>query len=121
MFDAVPAFVIWYNVRKSIMKCELIKTFLTEHPDIKHVIEFGCGDFNVASKFISDSFDYTGVDIVEDMINSHQKNFASEHVNFMCLDIVEDDLPDGDMCLIRQVLQHLSDDDISRILAKLKN
>ena len=100
--------------------CELIKTFLTEHPDVKHVVDFGCGDFNVASKFISDSIDYTGVDIVEEMIASHQKNFASEHVKFMCLDIVEDSLPDGDMCLIRQVLQHLSNDDITKVLAKLK-
>ena len=100
--------------------CELIKTFLTEHPDVKHVVDFGCGDFNVASKFISDSIDYTGVDIVEEMIASHQKNFASEHVKFMCLDIVEDSLPDGDMCLIRQVLQHLSNDEVSKVLAKIK-
>ncbi|MBQ9433757.1 MAG: class I SAM-dependent methyltransferase [Synergistaceae bacterium] len=100
--------------------CELIKTFLTEHPDVKHVVDFGCGDFNVASKFISDKINYTGVDIVKEMIISHQKNFASEHVNFMCLDIVDDALPDGDMCLIRQVLQHLSNDDITKVLAKLK-
>ena len=54
------------------------------------------------------------------MILSHQKNYASEHVKFMCLDIVEDSLPDGDMCLIRQVLQHLSNDDVKKVLAKLK-
>lgn len=100
--------------------CELIKTFLNDHPDVKHVVDFGCGDFNVASRFITDSIDYTGVDIVEEMINSHNKTYASEHVHFMCLDIVEDELPDGDMCLIRQVLQHLNNDDISRVLAKLK-
>ena len=100
--------------------CELIKTFLTEHPDVKHVVDFGCGDFNVASHFISDNIDYTGVDIVEEMIASHQKKYASGRVHFVCLDIVDDDLPDGDLCLIRQVLQHLSNNDISKVLAKLK-
>ena len=50
------------------------------------------------------------------MIESHKKNFSSEHVNFMCLDIVEDELPDGDLCLIRQVLQHLNNNDIAKIL-----
>ena len=34
----------------------------------------------------------------------------------MCLDIVEDELPDGDLCLIRQVLQHLNNNDIAKIL-----
>ncbi len=100
--------------------CKLIKTFLTEHPDVKHVVDFGCGDFNVASQFITDSIDYTGVDIVEEMILSHQQKYASEHVRFVCRDIVDDELPDGDMCLIRQVLQHLSNDEVSKVLAKLK-
>ena len=100
--------------------CELIRTFLHDQPDVKRVLDFGCGDFNVASKFISDNIDYTGIDIVEDMIASHNKNYSSEHVHFMCLDIVDDELPDGDMCLIRQVLQHLSNSDVAKVLAKLK-
>ena len=54
------------------------------------------------------------------MIRSHQKNYGSEHIHFKCLDIVDDELPDGDLCVIRQVLQHLSNDDVSRVLAKLK-
>ena len=96
--------------------CELIKKFLSEHPEIKRVIDLGCGDFNVASQFINDNINYIGVDIVPDMIESHKKNYSSEHVNFMCLDIVEDELPDGDLCLIRQVLQHLNNNDIAKIL-----
>jgi len=27
---------------------------------------------------------------------------------FLCLDIISDELPDGDLCLLREVLQHLS-------------
>jgi len=41
-------------------------------------------------------------------------------VKFISLDIVEDDLPDGDICFLRQVLQHLSNAQISKILPKLK-
>ena len=100
--------------------CNLIKEFLSAHKDIKRVTDLGCGDFNVASKWITDDIDYTGVDIVRDMIASHNKTFASEHVRFLCLDIVDDELPDGDLCLIRQVLQHLSNDDIAKILARVK-
>ena len=100
--------------------CELLKQFLSTHPEIKRVVDLGCGDFNVASQWINDGIDYTGIDVVEEMILSHQKTYASEHVHFMCLDIVDDELPDGDLCVIRQVLQHLSNNDVSRVLAKLK-
>lgn len=54
------------------------------------------------------------------LIAHNEKQYASEHVRFMCLDIVEDELPDGDLCLIRQVLQHLSNSDVAKALAKLK-
>ena len=100
--------------------CELIKNFLSEHPEIKSVVDLGCGDFNVASQWINDNINYTGVDIVESMIEYHKKHYSSEHINFMCLDIVEDKLPDGDLCLIRQVLQHLSNKDIKKILHNCK-
>ena len=100
--------------------CELLKQFLFTHPEIKRVIDLGCGDFNVSSQWINNKIDYTGIDIVDNMIRSHQKNYGSEHVHFMCLDIVEDELPDGDLCVVRQVLQHLSNNDVSRVLAKLK-
>ena len=100
--------------------CNLIKEFLSSHKDIKRVTDLGCGDFNVASKWLNDEIDYIGVDIVPEMIESHQKNYGSDHVRFMCLDIVDDELPDGDLCLIRQVLQHLNNSDVAKILAKLK-
>lgn len=100
--------------------CNLIKDFISSHKDIKRVTDLGCGDFNVASKWITDDIYYTGVDIVPGLIAHNEKQYASEHVRFMCLDIVEDELPDGDLCLIRQVLQHLNNSDIAKVLAKLK-
>ena len=38
----------------------------------------------------------------------------------MHLNIVEDDLPEGDVCFVRQVFQHLSNGQIIRVLKKLK-
>ena len=49
------------------------------------------------------------------------KNFGSENRNFRQANIVEDELPEGDLCLIRQVLQHLSNAEIKQILENCKN
>src|SRR5579872_4089543 len=80
------------------------------------IVDLGCGDFRVASAVLPPEARYIGVDIVPSMIAHHQDTYANERVQFQCLDIVNDVLPDGDVCLIRQVLQHLSNDEISAVL-----
>ena len=92
-----------------------IRNFIFEN-NIKKAVDLGCGDFRVASGFVSPDFHYTGIDVVPDLIGYLQKNYGSETVDFRCLNIVEDSLPNGDLCLIRQVLQHLSNREIARVL-----
>jgi hypothetical protein len=98
---------------------ETVKNFIAEN-DIEKVVDLGCGDFQVASMFVSDDFHYTGCDVVPDLIEHLNKNFGSEKRNFRQANIVEDKLPEGDLCLIRQVLQHLSNAEIERILENCK-
>lgn len=96
----------------------MIKEFIKDYK-IKKVVDLGCGDFSIASKFVTDIIDYCGIDIVEDMINKHNQEYGGEKIHFQALDIVEDDLPKADLCLIRQVLQHLSNNDIKKVLSKI--
>lgn len=98
---------------------EWLSSFIVQE-NIQNIVDLGCGDFNVGSRLTSMVSHYTGVDIVEKVIQSNIKKYGNDNVNFMCLDIVSDDLPDGELCLVRQVLQHLSNAEIQRILDKLK-
>jgi Methyltransferase domain len=82
------------------------------------VVDLGCGDFRVGQRICSAiSVNYVGVDIVPGLIAYNQTRFGSDCVNFKCANIITDELPDGDLCLIRQVLQHLSNKQISQVLA----
>lgn len=94
---------------------ETIRKFISDNK-IKQVVDLGCGDFRVASKFVSVDFQYTGCDVVSSLVEHLNENYKSETVDFRCVNIVEDELPDGDLCLIRQVLQHLSNDEIKQVL-----
>ncbi len=94
---------------------EAVRKFISDNK-IKRVVDLGCGDFRVASKFAADDFYYTGCDIVPSLVRHLNENYKSETVKFRCVNIVEDELPDGDLCLIRQVLQHLSNAEIKRVL-----
>lgn len=83
-------------------------------------VDLGCGDFYVGKQLLPLCSSYIGVDIVKPLIISHQKKYADSSAHFEHLNIVEDELPDGNVCFIRQVLQHLSNQQIIAILQKLR-
>lgn len=86
----------------------------------KTVVDLGCGDFRVGQRLTSLAGSYVGVDIVEDLIKSHREEFGSETVSFEHCNLITDELPAGEVCFVRQVLQHLSNDQVKEILPKLE-
>lgn len=82
-------------------------------------VDLGCGDFNVGKQLLSLCSSYIGVDVVRPLIQRNQELYGSGHTQFVHIDIVKDELPNGDVCFIRQVLQHLSNQQIAAVLQKL--
>lgn len=91
-----------------------------EREGVRSIVDLGCGDFRVASLLVSDNVQYVGVDIVEEVIAANREQHGGPNVRFECLDITRDPLPAGDLCLIREVFQHLSNAEILSVLAKLR-
>jgi len=100
---------------------EVVSSFLRSFEKSPVVCDLGCGDFNVGKELVHLSKKYVGVDIVESLIDRNKKNFVADNLEFHCLDIAKDELPKGDCALVRQVLQHLSNAEIKRIVLKLCN
>jgi SAM-dependent methyltransferase len=98
--------------------CHMIRAFI-EANNIKRVVDLGCGDFGVGSRLISSDVHYTGIDVVPDLISYNQEHFGCPSVEFRCLNVIDDDLPAGDLCLVRQVLQHLSNGQIQKTMKSL--
>lgn len=81
--------------------------------------DFGCGDFRVGQQIRPACAAYVGCDLVPELIARNQKRFKDLDVEFRVVDIVTDELPDGDVAFIREVLQHLSNEEIAAVLPKL--
>jgi SAM-dependent methyltransferase len=96
-----------------------VKSFLKSFENPLVVCDLGCGDFNVGKELVGHAKNYIAVDIVADLIKRNRRIFQEESLEFHCLDIAVDDLPQGDCALLRQVLQHLSNAEIQSILSKL--
>lgn len=99
---------------------EAVSTFLRQFDPLLVVCDLGCGDFYVGKQLVSFAKKYIAVDIVQDVIDYNATTYNTSNVKFECLDISTDALPAGDCALVRQVLQHLSNTEIERILNKLQ-
>ena len=99
----------------------ILQEYRTELGRPLRIVDLGCGDFQVGQALLAQVPDasYVGCDVVPELVAYNQRRYGSDRVSFQCLDIVTDRTPDGDVCLVRQVLQHLSNAEISRFIAKL--
>lgn len=96
-----------------------VRKFLSEIRGRRDVVDLGCGDFHVGRQVRDVCGTYVACDVVADLIARNQRVFASLGVDFRTVDLTGDELPVGEIALLRQVLQHLSNAQIARILPKL--
>ncbi|MBL6875685.1 MAG: class I SAM-dependent methyltransferase [Chitinophagales bacterium] len=94
-------------------------SFLTSFNVPPVVCDLGCGDFNVGKDLVKYTQRYIAIDIVTDLIAFNKKKFKDEQLEFHCMDIALDKLPKGDVAIIRQVLQHLSNTEVLAVVEKL--
>jgi SAM-dependent methyltransferase len=91
---------------------------LIERFEVRTVVDLGCGDFSVGSRIARDTIDYVGVDVAGRVIATNNERFGSKNVHFVTLDLTAQTPPLGDLALLRQVLQHLSNDEILTVLRR---
>lgn len=91
-----------------------LQNFINDN-NIKTVVDLGCGDF-VCGPSIYDNLDilYTGYDVYKNVI---QHNSTTKY-EFIHLDFYnnKEQIKDGDLCILKDVLQHWSLDKINIFL-----
>jgi SAM-dependent methyltransferase len=85
----------------------------------RSLLDVGCGDFTWM-KEVPFPFRYVGIDIVPDVIEANDAFYRSEQRSFQLMDATRDPLPRADTVLCREVLFHLSFQDIRRLLANVR-
>ena len=83
------------------------------------VVDLGCGDFSIGSRIRRHCSSYLACDIVPALIERNRQKYADLDVQFAIIDMVQDPLPPSEVVMIRQVLQHLSNNDVAAVLAKV--
>jgi SAM-dependent methyltransferase len=95
-----------------------VRRFLKANPGLD-AVDLGCGDFNVGRQLRPLCNRYVACDIVPDLIEYNRGSFSKMDVDFRCVNIVSEALPEGDVVFLRQVLQHLDNKQIGSLVSKL--
>jgi hypothetical protein len=82
---------------------------LLDRFDVRSIVDAPCGDFNWMRNVLADrNLDYTGIDIVDELIAENVRLYSGAHRRFVRADMTRADLPQADLVLCRDGLVHLS-------------
>ena len=116
---------LWHGGSGAGSKLENVKEYVDilqkyiDKPEIKTVLDLGCGDWEF-SKFLDlSSVSYLGVDVVESVIESNSTSYSSFNIKFISRDITTYEIPKVDLIICKDVLQHLCNKDVVTILVKI--
>jgi hypothetical protein len=98
------------------------KTYLENFLKIKNissVVDLGCGDWQF-SKYINwDGIDYLGVDVVENVILENKQKYLKQNISFANINVLDqgfETIPDSDLLIAKDVLQHLANSNIKKMI-----
>lgn len=92
-----------------------IQNFISAN-EIKTVVDFGCGDWQFSQFVDWSGVRYHGIDIVESVVEKNTSKFSSRNISFG-LFTNYDDLPQADLLICKDVLQHLPNFEAIKILS----
>ena len=97
---------------------DFITEFLRSR-QIRSVIDIGCGDWTFSRHIDWGNTQYLGVDVVKSVIENNIEKFSKPNITFMQAEILSTPLPSADLLICKDVLQHLTFENISLFLQQL--
>ena len=88
---------------------------------ISTMLDIPCGDFHWMKNVGLNNIDYTGADIVKELIQENSEKYARDGVRFLHLNLIKDRLPNCDLVFCRDCLVHFSFADIFLTLDNICN
>jgi len=94
---------------------QFLQQFLREKR-IKSVVDMGCGDWQFSRLIDWTGIQYHGFDLVKSVIDANTRQFSKPNIAFNRYDGDFSQLPDADLLITKDVLQHLSHANIMKFL-----
>jgi hypothetical protein len=111
------------SLGQTIVIREMITELIRKY-NIKTIVDAPCGDFfwmkEVLKMNINNINLYTGIDIVEGLIQKNQEKYGTDKICFIKSDLTRDIIPKADLIICRDCFLHLSYRNILNIINNFK-
>lgn len=87
---------------------------------VRSIVDLGCGDFHWMSQVDLGEIEYDGYDIVKEAVQAASKYTAS-NIAFHHADVLDLQIPRVDLVLCKDLLIHLPDSDVLKILQAIQS
>jgi hypothetical protein len=107
----------------SIVYVNIIKNYISENIT-NSVLDFGHGSFEMWDSWGSAAFvgvEYLGIDLVEELSEKVNLKYGSSNRKYKVLDISQTSLPYADLLISKDVLQHLTNADVYKLISSFSN
>jgi SAM-dependent methyltransferase len=94
---------------------KFLQQFLADY-NIQTVVDAGCGDWEFSKLIDWDGVQYTGIDVVPSVVKSNRKIYQKRNIHFIEGDAIHMNLPVADLLICKDVLQHLTNEDIFQFI-----
>jgi 2-polyprenyl-3-methyl-5-hydroxy-6-metoxy-1,4-benzoquinol methylase len=94
-----------------------IQELISKH-NIRSAVDLGCGDFQIGARIAPMLDSYLGLDVVEELLQINRQS-SPTNATFRFHDATLQTIPSADVILVRQVLQHLSNAEITQVMAHI--
>ena len=97
----------------------ILNKILRYTPSIKTVLDIGCGDFQLMQHADLEGKEYLGIDVSDFIVETNTKKHGKPNVQFKVLNPVTEQIPQADLIICKDVLQHLPNKDVESVLMKI--
>lgn len=96
-----------------------VVNFFIKTKEICSILEVGCGDWQVGSKYNLDGIFYKGIDASSVIIEEVKSTYETDNIQFLRADAETVEFPKADLILCKDVLQHLPNSSVAIIMKKI--
>lgn len=93
---------------------------LVLHNKINTILDVGCGDWEIM-KHLNFDGKYLGVDIVKSVIDKNKDKYETDNKKFKHQNVLDGIEEEYDLIIIKDVIQHLDDETILKVMENLLN
>jgi 2-polyprenyl-3-methyl-5-hydroxy-6-metoxy-1,4-benzoquinol methylase len=97
---------------------DFLQRFLAQRR-VTSVVDMGCGDWQFSRSIQWGNINYRGYDVVRSVIEENCRKYSAPNISFHLYSGNAAELPPADLLISKDVLQHLSDESVARVLPSL--